>query len=110
MDAVVAVTIMESSMMGAALLGPLSPLHSSFPRDPELEYRRQESLVLERLGLQDLRPHGGNGGATTSANVPAGGALSSVARPAPATSPEQPGLAGHALLSQQTQCSQWRPR
>ena len=40
-DAVVAVSLMESSMQGSALLGGVNALHTSFPDDPELEYRTQ---------------------------------------------------------------------
>ncbi|EDQ88886.1 uncharacterized protein MONBRDRAFT_32709 [Monosiga brevicollis MX1] len=54
MDAVVAVTIIESSMQGASLLGACSPLHSCFPDDAEAEYLAQEALVLEKLGFPDL--------------------------------------------------------
>eukprot|EP00038_Savillea_parva_P001903 m.108353 g.108353 ORF g.108353 m.108353 type:complete len:1026 (+) comp10655_c0_seq4:153-3230(+) len=53
-DAVVAVTMMESSMQGAALLGASSPLHSAFPEDADAEYQRQESIVLTRLNLVHL--------------------------------------------------------
>ena len=44
---------------GAALLGSCSPLHSAFPDDPEVEYERQESMVLRKLGLEHLA--GGDG-------------------------------------------------
>eukprot|EP00730_Choanoeca_flexa_P007830 TRINITY_DN12397_c3_g2_i1.p1 TRINITY_DN12397_c3_g2~~TRINITY_DN12397_c3_g2_i1.p1 ORF type:complete len:927 (+),score=270.91 TRINITY_DN12397_c3_g2_i1:144-2783(+) len=54
-DAVVAVTVMESSMQGAALLGASSPLHSAFPSDPEAEYLRQEQLILTCLQLENLK-------------------------------------------------------
>ncbi|KAJ8298755.1 hypothetical protein KUTeg_022815, partial [Tegillarca granosa] len=37
-DAVVAVTLMESSMQGAALLGGVNALHTAFPEEPEEEY------------------------------------------------------------------------
>lgn len=109
-DAVVAITIMESSMAGASLLGGTSPLHSCFPADPEAEYRRQESLVLERLGLMELRR--GSGGALGHNAFPAGAALndngmgSTAAAAAAATVMqndnyvEQPGHVGHVLLSQ----------
>jgi hypothetical protein len=54
-DAVVAVTMMESSMQGAALLGASSPLHSAFPANADVEYTTQERLVLTKLGLEHLR-------------------------------------------------------
>ena len=40
-DAVVAVTVMECSMQGSALLGGVNVLHSSFPGDADGEYALQ---------------------------------------------------------------------
>ncbi|KAK4021120.1 hypothetical protein OUZ56_003049 [Daphnia magna] len=54
MDAVVVVTLMESSMQSAALISADNCLHSSFPVDAMLEYEHQVELVLKRLGLEDL--------------------------------------------------------
>ncbi len=46
-DAVVAVTVMESSMQGATLLGAgVNVLHSAFPKDPNREYSTQGMLLL----------------------------------------------------------------
>ncbi|XP_072020036.1 uncharacterized protein [Amphiura filiformis] len=53
-DAIVAVSVMESSMQGAALLGGVNALHTSFPDNPEEEYRTQAELVLSHLGLNDI--------------------------------------------------------
>ncbi|KAK3103220.1 hypothetical protein FSP39_017519 [Pinctada imbricata] len=53
-DAVVAVTMMESSMQGAALLGGVNALHTAFPESAEDEYRLQAEMVLTRLNLPDL--------------------------------------------------------
>ncbi|KAK3796892.1 hypothetical protein RRG08_055726 [Elysia crispata] len=53
-DAVVAVTLMESSMQGAALLGGVNTLHTAFPADADQEYLLQAELVLSRLGLTDI--------------------------------------------------------
>ena len=53
-DAIVAVTLVESSMQTSALLGISSALHSSFPEDADAEYARQERIVLRRLGLDAL--------------------------------------------------------
>ncbi|XP_059150821.1 DNA helicase MCM9-like [Physella acuta] len=53
-DAVVAVSLMESSMQGAALLGGVNTLHTSFPADGDTEYAQQAELILKRLGLEDL--------------------------------------------------------
>jgi DNA helicase MCM9 len=57
-DAIIAVILMESSMHTSALLGVQSALHSLFPDDPELEYKKQETLLLKRLGLAHLIPDG----------------------------------------------------
>ncbi|XP_038046170.1 DNA helicase MCM9-like [Patiria miniata] len=53
-DAVAAVSVMESTMQGAALLGGVNALHTSFPDEPEMEYRTQAELILSHLGLQDV--------------------------------------------------------
>ncbi|XP_062595563.1 DNA helicase MCM9-like, partial [Saccostrea cucullata] len=53
-DAVVAVTLMESTMQGAALLGGVNALHTAFPENALEEYKVQADLVLNRLELQDL--------------------------------------------------------
>ncbi|KAM6964808.1 DNA helicase MCM9 [Aplochiton taeniatus] len=53
-DAVVAVSVMECSMQGGALLGDVNALHTSFPAQPRQQYQRQCQLVLEGLGLPHL--------------------------------------------------------
>ncbi|GJJ74025.1 DNA helicase MCM9 [Entomortierella parvispora] len=54
-DAVVIVSLMETTAQGgAALLGAINPLHASFPKNAEDEYRRQEEAMLGRLGLMHL--------------------------------------------------------
>ncbi|KAJ8023964.1 DNA helicase MCM9 [Holothuria leucospilota] len=53
-DAVVAVSLMESSMQGAALLGGVNALHTSFPEDADAEYWKQAELVLSHLHLYDI--------------------------------------------------------
>ncbi|CAC5391947.1 MCM9 [Mytilus coruscus] len=53
-DAVVAVTLMESTMQGAALLGGVNALHTAFPDSAEEEYKLQAKLVLNRLSLTDI--------------------------------------------------------
>ncbi|KAK0060388.1 DNA helicase MCM9 [Biomphalaria pfeifferi] len=53
-DAVVAVTLMESSMQGTALLGGVNILHTAFPEDADTEYLVQAELILKRLGLEDI--------------------------------------------------------
>uniref|UniRef100_A0A8C4ZH24 DNA helicase MCM9 n=1 Tax=Gadus morhua TaxID=8049 RepID=A0A8C4ZH24_GADMO len=53
-DAVVAVSVMECSMQGGALLGDANVLHTSFPEDPGQQYQVQCQMVLEGLGLPEL--------------------------------------------------------
>jgi len=53
-DAIVSVTLVESSMQTSALLGVSSALHSAFPIDADAEYARQEKIVLKKLGLEHL--------------------------------------------------------
>ncbi|KAK3830095.1 MAG: MCM2/3/5 family-domain-containing protein, partial [Linnemannia elongata] len=51
-DAVVVISLMEATAQGgAAVLGGINPLHASFPKSAEDEYWRQESAMLDRLGL-----------------------------------------------------------
>ena len=45
-DAVVVVTLMESSMLSAALISADNALHSTFPEDPMKEYQNQGYLTL----------------------------------------------------------------
>lgn len=46
-DAIVAVTVVESSMQGSALLGRgVNVLHSTFPRDAHYEYSTQGTIIL----------------------------------------------------------------
>jgi len=40
-DAIVAVSLVESSMQGSALIGGIDALHTSFPYNPMEEYRVQ---------------------------------------------------------------------
>lgn len=56
-DAIVAVTVMECSMQGAALLGSVDTLHSSFPANADHEYTTQEKLILDKLGLSSCFNH-----------------------------------------------------
>ncbi|XP_023152134.2 DNA helicase MCM9 isoform X3 [Amphiprion ocellaris] len=50
-DAVIAVSVMECSMQGGALLGTVNTLLTSFPADPDLQYRTQCQVLLEGLKL-----------------------------------------------------------
>ena len=59
-DAVAAITVMESSMAGCALLPTGSILHSRFPEDAEAEYHKHACLVLNCLGLDHLLSSSGN--------------------------------------------------
>ncbi|KAJ1882404.1 DNA helicase mcm9 [Coemansia sp. RSA 486] len=53
-DAVVAVVLMESTMLTASLLGATDALHTSFPDDADAAYAETEALVLTKLGLEGL--------------------------------------------------------
>ncbi|TKS74036.1 DNA helicase MCM9 [Collichthys lucidus] len=50
-DAVMAVSVMECSMQGGALLGNVNALLTSFPADPVKEYQTQCQILLEGLNL-----------------------------------------------------------
>ncbi|XP_076612810.1 DNA helicase MCM9 [Chaetodon auriga] len=50
-DAVVAVSVMECSMQGDALLGNVNALLTSFPADPCQQYQTQCQILLEALNL-----------------------------------------------------------
>ncbi|XP_033847326.1 DNA helicase MCM9 [Periophthalmus magnuspinnatus] len=53
-DAIMAVSVMECSMQGGALLGSMNALLTSFPEDPVEQYRTQCQLLLEGLHLPQL--------------------------------------------------------
>ena len=53
-DAVVAVTVMECSMQGAALLGGFNVLHSAFPKDADQEYSTQGAALIYDVCLSLL--------------------------------------------------------
>ncbi|KAK7907018.1 hypothetical protein WMY93_015630 [Mugilogobius chulae] len=53
-DAIMAVSVMECSMQGGALLGSMNALLTSFPDDPVEQYRTQCQLLLEGLHLPQL--------------------------------------------------------
>lgn len=53
-DAIIAVTLMETSTHAAAVIGVQSPLHATFSLDPDGDFAAQKSLVLHRLGLAGL--------------------------------------------------------
>nr|XP_020467138.1 DNA helicase MCM9 [Monopterus albus] len=50
-DAVMAVSVMECSMQGGALLGNTNALLTSFPADPSQQYQTQCQILLEGLNL-----------------------------------------------------------
>ncbi|XP_042359413.1 DNA helicase MCM9 [Plectropomus leopardus] len=50
-DAVMAVSVMECSMQGGALLGNVNALLTSFPDDPGQQYQTQCQVLLEGLNL-----------------------------------------------------------
>jgi DNA helicase MCM9 len=47
-DAVVAVSLVESSMQGSALTGSTDALHTAFPNNPMEEYRVQGEAAHQR--------------------------------------------------------------
>ncbi|XP_028253437.1 DNA helicase MCM9 isoform X2 [Parambassis ranga] len=53
-DAVIAVSVMECSMQGGALLGNVNALLTSFPADPQQQYQTQCQVLLEGLNLPSL--------------------------------------------------------
>ena len=53
-DAVIAVSLMECSMQGTAILGPTNVLCTKFPNDSNGEYKKQAELVLNALELTDF--------------------------------------------------------
>ncbi|XP_054714507.1 DNA helicase MCM9-like [Uloborus diversus] len=55
-DAVMAIILMESSMLGFSVFEELSPLHTTFPIDPDTEYEDRAKTILELLKLQYLIP------------------------------------------------------
>ena len=57
-DAVVAVTMVECSMQGSALLGGINVLHSAFPSDVESEYAIQGSGSTVTVGPLKSILHG----------------------------------------------------
>ncbi|KAJ2851113.1 DNA helicase mcm9 [Coemansia brasiliensis] len=56
-DAVIAIVLMESTMLSASVLGVVDTLHTTFPEDSDLFYNELEELVLQRLGLEHLSGH-----------------------------------------------------
>ncbi|XP_024865475.1 DNA helicase MCM9 isoform X2 [Kryptolebias marmoratus] len=53
-DAITAVSVMECSMQGGALLGNVNALLTSFPADPVQQYQTQCQILLEGLQLPEL--------------------------------------------------------
>jgi hypothetical protein len=56
-DAIVAVSLVESSMQGSALIGGIDALHTSFPYNPMEEYRVQGEPYHQRDNLYVVHPH-----------------------------------------------------
>ncbi|CAG0898613.1 unnamed protein product [Cyprideis torosa] len=54
-DALVAIVLMECS--NPCLLDDIAMLHTTFPRDAEVEYRTQAHVILSRLELRHLLEH-----------------------------------------------------
>ncbi|XP_061756424.1 DNA helicase MCM9 isoform X5 [Nerophis ophidion] len=53
-DAVMAVSVMESSMQGGGLLGSVNAILTSFPDDPGKQYQTQCQVLLEAMNLTHL--------------------------------------------------------
>lgn len=53
-DAIVAILLMEASMLSSALIGLSSTLHSVFPDNVEEDYKKYEKQILSLLGLEHL--------------------------------------------------------
>ncbi|KMT01550.1 hypothetical protein BVRB_9g215510 [Beta vulgaris subsp. vulgaris] len=57
LDAVTAILCIESSMTTSAIVDCVgNALHSNFTENPDIEYAKQEKLILEKLGLVDEFP------------------------------------------------------
>ena len=57
-DAITAITLMESSMYGTSLISGINPLHTSFPKSPNDQYKQQLKIILEKLQLMKLYQYG----------------------------------------------------
>lgn len=54
MDAIIAVTLVETSMHNDAIMPNISTLHTAFPKNPMEDYWKQLDGVLRKLGLLDI--------------------------------------------------------
>lgn len=54
MDTIVAITLNECSINRTSSFGNVNILHTSFPKDAEVEYKSQVNLVLGHLGLGQI--------------------------------------------------------
>jgi hypothetical protein len=54
MDAIVAISLIESSLDQTSLFNSVNILHTSFSDNPEQEYREQAKLILSKLDLQKI--------------------------------------------------------
>jgi len=54
MDAIVAISLIESSLDQTSLFNSVNILHTSFSDNPEKEYREQAKLILSKLDLQKI--------------------------------------------------------
>ncbi|PIA13102.1 MCM-domain-containing protein [Coemansia reversa NRRL 1564] len=53
-DAIIAVVLMETTMLSASILGSTDALHTTFPEDSDLFYAELQDLVLQRLEMAHL--------------------------------------------------------
>ena len=45
-DAIVTISLVECTMLNSSLLGSVSVLHSVFPAEPELEFKKQSRSIV----------------------------------------------------------------
>ncbi|KAE8748816.1 hypothetical protein FOCC_FOCC004410 [Frankliniella occidentalis] len=65
-DAVIAVSLVETSMNNEGIISSVSTLHTAFPRNPMEDYLKQLNEVLSKLGLLDILEEESNNLATFS--------------------------------------------
>lgn len=72
-DAIFAILLLESSLFTSAIGGDRLPaVRSFFPADPDADYPRLETMVLEHLGLMSLSTIGMHGAAGQAPTTPGG--------------------------------------
>ena len=54
MDAIVAISLIESSLDQTSLFSSVNILHTSFSNNPEQEYQEQAKMILSKLNLEKI--------------------------------------------------------